>query len=1013
MSPCFACQGRPPDDHTPIRMKHQPRPADWCTVSRNNDKHKFDLAIIMKKNKNNKENLQLSNSSSTVPPSNPYFCLQTTHDVTCAPIVYEHGCVGNVEKSHVEKSRHFVPYDHKFQNKLRCQCFVPSIQNKLGCHYSRNSRNKMWSIQNKLGSQCPRKNLEKNLHTRKPRQPTGFTLNPKALSFVCATSPSLSPALSATLDNSRHSPPSSLPRSRGILDGGRAVSPALLPALGATLNNVRHSVNSRLSALPAHTSATLDADLGPAADSPPSSLPRSRGILDVGRADPPPSSRPRSRGVLDVGRDSCTASVDHSLSIDEMDKALFDGPCTPIASAPAVAVDDSSAHFNNALMYDPTSVGSLSRTLRRTFVRLCNTFALDDGSTPIRDFVALIPHVHSCRFAELLKMSIAVAESLFPVEATVRPDFDPVALFEYMADSIAITSDTARYVFNQLLIGGGKFPSLYDGVRAGNVVAKNGRRLVVPAMTDPYPSPLPKHANSQRRRHLDQVSLEVGVGRYRGPYTQTEADNLFASWSSVSSFLLSKPAAISSKERLVHNFTDPKHPVNLMLDKDLMSTVSLDHTSIFIDSLRLRAAGGKQLHMVTADISKGYRRMHSRRQDVQHLGLRVDVDFDGTIPYYDGSSVCTRTVKKGDVLFMFDRSLPFGLTTSVSSFCSVSKLIRDIVQEKLGPDVSVLQYVDDSVLLGAPEIVAEGIVLLRHVLALIGLPENIKKMMIPGPIGTYLGVDYNLSNPEAVTASLPKEKRLRYVKHLQYYLKSAIDGVITLSRLQLQSVVGKLAHAAHIFQSGKPFYQRLLHALRGNRNNKAASRIVLPKSCTEDIDWWINVLTNHTGTLLINPPQRTVKVYTDASTSTGYGVILNGQFFHGTWPKEVADQLVDFHLTINELELIALNFALETFSHQLHGTEVLFRCDNAACVANISSCSSKIPIRATLLRRLFSVAAKHGITLRSTYINTKNNLHADSLSRADMKFFFSLPQFYPLVQVKPNLTAMDLLTNLC
>ena len=82
MSPCFACQGRPPDDHTPIRMKHQPRPADWCTVSRNNDKHKFDLAIIMKKNKNNKENLQLSNSSSTVPPSNPYFCLQTTHDVT-------------------------------------------------------------------------------------------------------------------------------------------------------------------------------------------------------------------------------------------------------------------------------------------------------------------------------------------------------------------------------------------------------------------------------------------------------------------------------------------------------------------------------------------------------------------------------------------------------------------------------------------------------------------------------------------------------------------------------------------------------------------------------------------------------------------------------------------------------------------------------------------------------------------------------------------------------------------
>ena len=104
--------------------------------------------------------------------------------------------------------------------------------------------------------------------------------------------------------------------------------------------------------------------------------------------------------------------------------------------------------------------------------------------------------------------------------------------------------------------------------------------------------------------------------------------------------------------------------------------------------------------------------------------------------------------------------------------------------------------------------------------------------------------------------------------------------------------------------------------------------------------------------------------------------------------------------------------SLETFGHQLRGKRILFRCDNSSCVHNIQKESSQKRIRATILRRLYVVAALFGIQLRSTWIPTDFNEHADALSRSDMQRFFSLPQSFPLQQVlNPCLQSMDLLVN--
>ena len=104
--------------------------------------------------------------------------------------------------------------------------------------------------------------------------------------------------------------------------------------------------------------------------------------------------------------------------------------------------------------------------------------------------------------------------------------------------------------------------------------------------------------------------------------------------------------------------------------------------------------------------------------------------------------------------------------------------------------------------------------------------------------------------------------------------------------------------------------------------------------------------------------------------------------------------------------------ALETWGKEMNGKRIIFRCDNTSCVHNIEKESSQQTMRAALLRRLYVVAGMYGIQLKSTWIPTIKNLHADYLSRNKLTQFLSLPQKFPLLHVEdPCLDSVALLTD--
>ena len=383
------------------------------------------------------------------------------------------------------------------------------------------------------------------------------------------------------------------------------------------------------------------------------------------------------------------------------------------------------------------------------------------------------------------------------------------------------------------------------------------------------------------------------------------------------------------------------------------------------------------------------------------------------LPFFDGKSLTTRSAKAGDLLVYFDTRLPFGASSSVSSCVRVTTFVRDLVREIVadgGTDLGladVVAYIDDFAVFGSSQAVHEAIAILRDLLDRIGCPENQAKLDTPSRVATYLGLVYDLFD---LTVTLPEAKRTDYSAHLASFLRRASAAPIRQS--ELRSIVGKLVHAAGVYEIGTVFYQRLLTALR---RAKGRSSVRLSEAALDDARWWMHLLNNASGTVPICPEpwsaENTHRVYTDASGS-GWGACFEGRWMRGDWSDEVRSAFDAGHISISDLELLCLNFAIETWGPELAGRRLLLRCDNTASVANVTSQSSRLPLRAALLRRLYVFAAMYGIQIRSTYINTKRNEHADALSRGDLTRFFTLPQHYPLRQVAaPKLDAVGLLMD--
>ncbi|XP_059060217.1 uncharacterized protein LOC131853367 [Achroia grisella] len=188
-------------------------------------------------------------------------------------------------------------------------------------------------------------------------------------------------------------------------------------------------------------------------------------------------------------------------------------------------------------------------------------------------------------------------------------------------------------------------------------------------------------------------------------------------------------------------------------------------------------------------------------------------------------------------------------------------------------------------------------------------------------------------------------------------------------------MVGLLVSACPALQYSwlhtKLFEQFKYQALLKNYNYNQI--VTLPHFIKGDFLWWLKNVDN--GYSPIKRNQYRKEIYTDAS-STGWGAYCDGEESYGYWKEDEID------LHINELELKAAFFGLKVFASNYHECELLLRIDNVTAISCINRMGSvQYPHLNEVSRDIWKWCERRRIIVFASYINTKENLNADRLSR--------------------------------
>lgn len=339
--------------------------------------------------------------------------------------------------------------------------------------------------------------------------------------------------------------------------------------------------------------------------------------------------------------------------------------------------------------------------------------------------------------------------------------------------------------------------------------------------------------------------------------------------------------------------------------------------------------------------------------------------------------------------------LPFGLNIAPYIF---TKLMKPVMAHLRSQGHQTVSYLDDCYV---TDISASGC--LHSVNSIIdlytklGLLVNFTKSQLqPSKCVKFLGF---LLDSRDMSVTLPPEKKDKIL--------IMIKKAILKNEMRIESVaqvIGTLVAAS----PGVPYsnlYIRQLEiektlALKRSQGNFKAN-ITLTHLAKEDLEWWkLNIPHSKK---IIAEDKYDLTLFSDASLS-GYGSVCGDSKLWGHWSEK--EKL----LHINELELLALFFALK---HFVKGTDkkVLCYVDNKTAVSYINKlggCRSQSCFR--ISKNIWKWCEARSVWLKAVYIKSKDNFEADALSRiqASGSDFTLLDQTFAKITTNLGSPTIDL-----
>lgn len=434
------------------------------------------------------------------------------------------------------------------------------------------------------------------------------------------------------------------------------------------------------------------------------------------------------------------------------------------------------------------------------------------------------------------------------------------------------------------------------------------------------------------------INKEISLGGVIGPI----AEKPFEPWFHAAPYM-SRPKRDSNERRVIADLSFPEDvSINAYILKNAVwgetRAHSLPTVSQFVEKVKELGPGS---YMSTVDISRAYKNFRSD-----------PLDWPLLCANWGNNYYC-------------DITMPFGARASSLHMQSAANAIVYALEQK---GVYARVYLDDIITLSADKEAAlahHDIVI--QLLTRLGLPIARDKIQTPARAVEWLGININTLD---MTISIPHKKVQDTLIAVKKYKKRR-----SMSKRELQSLIGRLIHVAKCVSPARLFVSRLLDALR------AADRkyLKVTREMKADLDWFTVFCEDWNGISLISRAAPNKSMVVDASL-TGIGG-TDGVRAYGA-------QLGGDHQlarNISEIEALNIAVALHTLIDSSYiGAHVQINCDNLSSVQLMQTGKGRNKIMLDAARAVWMLQAKFDIHISYEHIRGKDNKLADALSRAHL-----------------------------
>ena len=327
---------------------------------------------------------------------------------------------------------------------------------------------------------------------------------------------------------------------------------------------------------------------------------------------------------------------------------------------------------------------------------------------------------------------------------------------------------------------------------------------------------------------------------------------------------------------------------------------------------------------------------------------------------------------------------------------------------------NVVNYVDD---LGGVESTLKqatsAFTALNWLLEDLGLVESLEKAEPPTTKITYLGVEFD---SQAMEMRVPACKLQEIKSEIRLWLRRT-----TISKKELQSLLGKLFWVGKVVKHSRVFLGRMLEQLRTMAGMQDNKKVKLLEETRKDILWWSNFLEHYNGVEMItveDPIKLSYQQLLDTphnicagdATPVGGGAWHGYEYWCGTLPDHLQDPKVPIHIKEFWVMIVSAKLWGETWT----GRAIVLYCDNDAVCEVVWHKKPRDQVMLSLLREFLHVVVTRKFYPVVRKISTTDNHLADHISRRfdapAAQQQFNKSGLHGMVQVMPkrnffNLTA--------